>query len=1082
MNESPIQGVSTQSSSHSEIPSLYRSQGANTLENQMQLHGGISMTTQGNLPSTPIRLEGLNSKQVVDAKSMYGPIEYQTEIKNLRRELERALKKISDLETELTQLKNKNANKSKFESLTKSEEKDIVNRETAWLTRRFKKRKVLKSPEIAGGAETPFSRFLQQVCFQILALEFYHCKPDRIKKMAQTSNESDSFELNADTYEVIKRSAAFKKLTIKRGQLRDELTRFFNLTQKKKLLLSSNHERVQYNTQRKRFGLSRPAAVVIESNPSQQLTAKLPLLTLPEFSGSYHDWQQFHDSFQALIHNKTSLANVEKFYYLLGTLKEEPAALISSIPISNDNYPIAWKALKERYEDKKIIINSHIDEIYNLPQLYKESHTAIRTFYNIISKNYRLLEALQVPVKHWDRILIYLSVIKFDPCTKREWENHSKDMNAPTFDEFIKFLAQRCKILESSAKHSDSRPNYAKKNNSKTFLCSSINNKPMQSPKHKDTHCPFYKSVHTIYHCEKFKNLSVKARYDEILRLKLCLNCLRFGHTNADCKSSGCKTCGKRHNTLLHRDSQKSAASQTNRETHGQQTNSAEQISQINNHISLSQNLLHPRNRFNVPSGVPLADPNFYLSSAIDMLIGCDLFFKLLLGGQIRLGKNMPLMQTTLLGWIVSGSISRVQNNNNSSVNAMQTICLFTCETPIDFELQKFWAMEEIIPSCDTFLTKEELVCEAHFAKTITQTSTGRFVVKLPLKPTYTQLGTTEEVAISRLLAMERKFLKDSNMKTEYTAFMFEYEKQYLELRSNDDSERLTDSMSSDDLQYTITDSASIKTLGVSWIPSTDQFEYNAHNMHAYENVKATKRSILSFIAKIFDPLVAYCLRFIKKMKALLKVRVQDSNKTNENYTPDDSTETNYLTINEVEAAEIALLKIAQIQAFPNELCCLQRNQEVVPSNNLKSLAPFLDSSGIMRVGGRLIHSNLSYDQKHQIIISYSHPLTTNRYQHLQYLRQQFWAKWSFDYLHNLQQRTKWQFSHNADLTVGAIVLLKEDNIPPMHWRLGRITAIHPGKDGVVRVVSVRTKTGVTKRALSKVCLLPTEEVQISDR
>ncbi|KAF2885907.1 hypothetical protein ILUMI_20265 [Ignelater luminosus] len=191
-------------------------------------------------------------------------------------------------------------------------------------------------------------------------------------------------------------------------------------------------------------------------------------------------------------------------------------------------------------------------------------------------------------------------------------------------------------------------------------------------------------------------------------------------------------------------------------------------------------------------------------------------------------------------------------------------------------------------------------------------------------------------------------------------------------------------------------------------------------------------------------------------MKALLKVRVQDSNKTNENYTtPDDSTETNYFTINEVEAAEVALLKIAQIQAFPNELYCLQRNQEVGPSSSLKSLAPFLDSSGIMRVGGRLIHSNLSYDQKHQIIIPYSHPVTTLII----------------------------SYEHRRSLHAGAQTTLSfEDNIPPMHWRFGRITAIHPGKDGVVHVVSVRTKTGVTKRALSKVCLLPTKEVQISDK
>lgn len=45
-----------------------------------------------------------------------------------------------------------------------------------------------------------------------------------------------------------------------------------------------------------------------------------------------------------------------------------------------------------------------------------------------------------------------------------------------------------------------------------------------------------------------------------------------------------------------------------------------------------------------------------------------------------------------------------------------------------------------------------------------------------------------------------------------------------------------------------------------------------------------------------------------------------------------------------------------------------------------------------------------------------------------------------------------------------------------MNWRLGRITAVHPGKDGIVRVVSVRTRTGVTNRAVSKVCLLPVEE------
>ncbi|KAF2891341.1 hypothetical protein ILUMI_14832 [Ignelater luminosus] len=175
------------------------------------------------------------------------------------------------------------------------------------------------------------------------------------------------------------------------------------------------------------------------------------------------------------------------------------------------------------------------------------------------------------------------------------------------------------------------------------------------------------------------------------------------------------------------------------------------------------------------------------------------------------------------------------------------------------------------------------------------------------------------------------------NLKNNICNLLQNYGFELRKLRSNDDSECLTDSISSHDLQYTSTDSASIKTLGVSWIPSTDQLEYNAHNMHAYENVKATKRSILSFNAKIFDPLgllgpISIRAKLIQKLWKLQldrddqipvelqsewaefkqHTRVQDSNKTNENYkTPDDSTETNYLTINEVEAAEIAFLKVA---------------------------------------------------------------------------------------------------------------------------------------------------------------------------
>ncbi|XP_062703843.1 uncharacterized protein LOC134286271 [Aedes albopictus] len=80
-----------------------------------------------------------------------------------------------------------------------------------------------------------------------------------------------------------------------------------------------------------------------------------------------------------------------------------------------------------------------------------------------------------------------------------------------------------------------------------------------------------------------------------------------------------------------------------------------------------------------------------------------------------------------------------------------------------------------------------------------------------------------------------------------------------------------------------------------------------------------------------------------------------------------------------------------------------------------------------------------------------------SRWQRVQSYSQQIWKRWSTDYLSTLQSRNKWTRQRN-NLSVGTMVLLKEDNIPPLKWRLGRVTEIHPGPDGNTRVVTVRTK------------------------
>ena len=86
-----------------------------------------------------------------------------------------------------------------------------------------------------------------------------------------------------------------------------------------------------------------------------------------------------------------------------------------------------------------------------------------------------------------------------------------------------------------------------------------------------------------------------------------------------------------------------------------------------------------------------------------------------------------------------------------------------------------------------------------------------------------------------------------------------------------------------------------------------------------------------------------------------------------------------------------------------------------------------------------------------------------------------FWKRWSTDYLASLRKFTKWH-SPARNVQVGDVVLLQEDGLLPQKWLLARVIQVHPGKDGIVRVVTVKTKTGTYKRPVTKVAPLLSAE------
>ncbi|XP_074028529.1 uncharacterized protein [Leptinotarsa decemlineata] len=100
-----------------------------------------------------------------------------------------------------------------------------------------------------------------------------------------------------------------------------------------------------------------------------------------------------------------------------------------------------------------------------------------------------------------------------------------------------------------------------------------------------------------------------------------------------------------------------------------------------------------------------------------------------------------------------------------------------------------------------------------------------------------------------------------------------------------------------------------------------------------------------------------------------------------------------------------------------------------------------------------------------------------SRWQLIQHLHKDFWSRWSKEYLHTLFQRGKWT-DPTVNIELGTMVLIKHDSMPPSRWQLGCVVEVYPGTDGIIRVASVKTPTGLLKRSVVKLCPLPLENNQ----
>ncbi|XP_062531657.1 uncharacterized protein LOC134201239 isoform X1 [Bombyx mori] len=297
------------------------------------------------------------------------------------------------------------------------------------------------------------------------------------------------------------------------------------------------------------------------------------------------------------------------------------------------------------------------------------------------------------------------------------------------------------------------------------------------------------------------------------------------------------------------------------------------------------------------------------------------------------------------------------------------------------------------------------------------------------------------------------------------------------------------------------------KTLGLIWCNLSDEFYFN--NMQINVSMEPiTKRSILSNVSQIFDPLgllspVIIVAKVLLQQLWLLKMGWDDTvpdhiarvwNRFDNSLQALDTiriprhvigVQRMYIELHVFsDASQTAYGACIYIRTVSTDSTVSVRllisKTKVAP---LKTLSiPRLELCGAL-LGARLYDKDFSPLTPSHFLIG--RPLTApvcddvrdvpinrlQRYQRLELLRQQFWNRWTKEYISELQVRAKWTVNKD-ELKPNSLVVIKDNNLPPLKWRLGRVVRTIPGSDGISRVADIRTAAGVLRRTFSKICPL----------
>ena len=114
---------------------------------------------------------------------------------------------------------------------------------------------------------------------------------------------------------------------------------------------------------------------------------------LTKFNGTRLDWFRFWNQFESDI-EKSELAPVLKFSYLIGLVSPKVRSLIDGLPFTTEGYTKAKNILVKKYGKHSEVANAHVQNIMSLPHINNSNPYKIHEFSEKLLSNVQALETM----------------------------------------------------------------------------------------------------------------------------------------------------------------------------------------------------------------------------------------------------------------------------------------------------------------------------------------------------------------------------------------------------------------------------------------------------------------------------------------------------------------------------------------------------------------------------------------------------------------------------------------------------------------------------------------------------------------